>query len=109
MAKVGDRVIVEGTRLGHPRREGVLLAEVGRMIRVRWEDGTESMLTPAPGTVQYLPGNSKGGRKASSGGSRRPARKPAAKSARSTTSKAGKGASKRTTARPRRGGRTPKR
>lgn len=59
MAKPGDRVLVEGTKVGQPRREGTLVSEVGRMIKVRWEDGQESLLTPAPGSVQILPGSAK--------------------------------------------------
>ena len=57
MPKVGDRVVVEGSKVGGARREGTLLKVVGSMIRVRWADGSETLFSPAAGTVQYLPGN----------------------------------------------------
>jgi uncharacterized protein DUF1918 len=53
MAKAGDRVIVDGTKVGSGRREGRVLDVVGRMIRVRWDGGEESMIMPAPGSVRF--------------------------------------------------------
>lgn len=70
MAKLGDRVVVEGSKVGSPRREGTIVEEIGRMIRVRWTDGQESLLTPGPGSLRILPGNSKAG---NSSGSRKTA------------------------------------
>lgn len=52
--KVGDRIIVEPKRVAQSSRVGVI-AEVIResppRVRVRWEDGHESVLTPRDGTA----------------------------------------------------------
>lgn len=56
MVNVGDRVIVEGTKVGQQRREGVCVGQVGSLIRVRWDDETESLFTPGAGAVRFLPG-----------------------------------------------------
>ncbi|MGH2830975.1 MAG: DUF1918 domain-containing protein [Actinomycetota bacterium] len=57
MPKVGDRVIVQGSKVGGARREGTLRKVVGSLIQVRWVDGTETLFAPGAGTVQFLPGN----------------------------------------------------
>lgn len=82
MAKPGDRVIVEGTKVGGARREGTLVEVVGRLIKVRWDGGPETLLTPAPGAVRFLPGSSKrartdGGRAKSKASARPAGKKPA--------------------------------
>lgn len=76
MPKVGDRVVVDGSKVGGGRREGTLRKVVGSLIQVSWEDGSETLFAPGAGTVQYLPGTGKtnGGSKAS--GKKAPA-KPA--------------------------------
>ena len=51
MAKVGDRVLVEGLKVGGAKREGTPLSVAGSLIRVRWADGAETMFIPGPGTV----------------------------------------------------------
>jgi len=56
MPKPGDRIIIEGTKLGQVRREGQLVRTVGSLMQIRWTDGSESLLTPGAGTVQVLPG-----------------------------------------------------
>jgi hypothetical protein len=85
MPNVGDRVIVPGTKLGQPTREGTLTGKVGSMIRVRWVDGTESLFTPGAGSVEYRPagGSAAGLRRRGTNGSTKakPAKKPAAKKA----------------------------
>lgn len=53
MPKVGDRVIIEGTKLGSPRREGTFLEQVGTLIKVRWTDGAESLFSPGAGSVRF--------------------------------------------------------
>ena len=76
MPKVGDRVVVQGSKVGGGRREGTLRKVVGSMIQVQWSDGSETLFAPGAGTVQFLPGNgnpSAGKSKASK------ASKPAAK------------------------------
>lgn len=84
MPKVGDRVVVEGSKVGGGRREGTLRKVVGSLIQVRWEDGSETLFAPGAGTVQFLPaGKTNGSAKAS---------KPAA--AKKAPAKKGKDASK---------------
>lgn len=54
-AKTGDTIIVESERAAQPPRRGtieeVLQPEPAR-FRVRWEDGHESILTPAAGVAR---------------------------------------------------------
>lgn len=57
MPKVGDRVIIEGNKVGQQRREGRLVGATGPLIRVRWADGSESLIKPGAGSVTFLPGN----------------------------------------------------
>lgn len=59
MPKPGDRVIIEGTKVGASRREGTFVASIGSLVRIRWADGQESLLTPAPGAMQVLPARAK--------------------------------------------------
>ncbi len=68
MPKVGDRVIVEGNKVGQQRREGTLLQTVGSLIKVRWGDGTESMFTPGAGAVRFETGNGKAPKQAANKG-----------------------------------------
>lgn len=63
-------MIVEGSKVGQMRREGTLVSEIGRMIKVRWEDGQESLLTPAPGSVKILPGTAKSAAQSARSGAR---------------------------------------
>lgn len=53
MPKVGDWVIVEGSKVGQQRREGSLLRMTGNLMTVRWTDGSESMISPAAGTCRF--------------------------------------------------------
>ena len=80
MPKTGDRVIVEGNKVGQLRREGTLLGTIGKAIRVRWADGSETLFTPGAGSVTFEAGTSK------NGPTKRPApaaKKPAVKSGKS--------------------------
>jgi hypothetical protein len=74
MPKPGDRVIIDGTKLGAVRREGKLLEQIGSLIKIRWNDGSESLLTPGAGTVTYAA--SRAGSKPAAG-AKKPAKKPA--------------------------------
>jgi len=70
MPKVGDRVIIEGAKIGQQRREGSLVGITGSLLNVRWIDGTSSLLTPGAGSITFLPaGGSKpsGAKKVSTG------------------------------------------
>jgi uncharacterized protein DUF1918 len=59
MPKPGDRVVVEGTKIGGARREGILVSQAGSLIKVRWNDGGETMMAPGAGAVTFLPGKAK--------------------------------------------------
>ena len=59
MPKPGDRVVIEGTKVGGGRREGTLVEMSGPLMRVRWEDGAESYMAPGAGSVRFLAGNAK--------------------------------------------------
>jgi len=53
IAHVGDRIVVEGTRLGEHRRVGVVTAveqiDGGPPYRVRWlSDGRTTLIFPGP-------------------------------------------------------------
>lgn len=82
MPKPGDRIVIEGTKVGGGRREGTLLEMSGPLMRVRWEDGAESYMAPSPGSVRFLSGNAKSGATKAA----KAAAKPAAK-AKSTKKK----------------------
>jgi Domain of unknown function (DUF1918) len=54
-AETGDRVIVESEKVGRPARVGVVeeVLDVQRLrVRVRWEDGHSSVLSPSAGAVR---------------------------------------------------------
>lgn len=55
MPKQGDRVVVEGTKVGGGRREGTLVGTVGSLIKVRWTDGGETIMAPGAGAVRIFP------------------------------------------------------
>lgn len=59
--KPGDRIAVETERLGQPEREGEVLEikQDGLHVtyHVRWDDGHESLLTPAAGSVRVVSRN----------------------------------------------------
>ncbi len=75
MPKPGDRVVIEGTKVGGGRREGTLVEMSGPLMRVRWEDGAESYIAPGAGSVRFLAGNAK----SSATKTTKSAAKPAAK------------------------------
>jgi len=57
-AKVGDRVVVEAERTTQAPRHGVIeeiLQEEPPRFRVQWDDGHESILTPAAGALHVEP------------------------------------------------------
>jgi hypothetical protein len=54
MPGVGDRVVFEGSKVGGSRREGQLLSIDGRAVRVRWDDGSDSLLIPGPGAMRVV-------------------------------------------------------
>jgi hypothetical protein len=49
---VGDRVEVEGERVGQAPRCGVVTALSGPLVTVRWDDGHQSAYAPAGGSMR---------------------------------------------------------
>ena len=52
--KVGDRIVVESERLAVASRAGVIeevIREDPPRVRVRWDDGHESVLAPTDGAA----------------------------------------------------------
>ena len=80
MPKVGDKVIIEGNKIGNPRREGTLIGLVGPLINVRWSDGNVSLFKPGAGAVTFAPSNGGGAaKKLPMKAVKKPAAKPAVK------------------------------
>ena len=59
MPKTGDRIVVEGTKVGGGRREGTLVGTVGSLLKVRWDDGGETIMAPGAGAVRFMAGSAK--------------------------------------------------
>lgn len=78
MASIGDRVVFEGIMVGGARREGELVFIQGRAVRVRWEDGSESLMFPGPGAMTVVE-NSRSSSKKKPPAKKVAAKKPAAK------------------------------
>jgi hypothetical protein len=54
-AQPGDVIVVESERVAQPARRGVIeevLQEEPPRLRVRWDDGHASILTPSAGTAR---------------------------------------------------------
>jgi hypothetical protein len=55
-AHAGDRIIVEAERTTQAARTGVIeevLQEEPTRVRVRWDDGHTSIMTPAAGAARF--------------------------------------------------------
>lgn len=52
-AHIGDRLVIDGEKVGQARRTGKVMGIQGDLthprLTVRWEDGHESMIVPGPG------------------------------------------------------------
>jgi len=58
IAKVGDRVVVEAERTSRVARQGVIeevLQEQPLRCRIHWDDGHESIFSPAAGSLRVEP------------------------------------------------------
>jgi hypothetical protein len=56
--QVGDRIVVESERASQPGRAGVIeevLKEDPLRVRVHWEDGHTTTLTPSAGAARVTP------------------------------------------------------
>ena len=58
-AKPGDQILVEAETVGQPERGGEVLEVIEGSTtisyRVRWDDGHESLFTPAAGAMRLSP------------------------------------------------------
>jgi len=57
-AHAGDRIVIESERAGQPGRTGVIeeiLSEDPVRLRVGWDDGHTSVLTPSAGAATITP------------------------------------------------------
>ena len=79
MPKVGDYVIIEGTKVGAVRREGNLVGIVGSLLKVQWIDGTESVISPGAGAIKIEAANSKGSSKKAPAAKKPAKKKPGGK------------------------------
>jgi hypothetical protein len=55
--KAGDKIVVESEKVAQPGRAGVIeevLREHPPSVRVRWEDGHTSILTPSAGAARVV-------------------------------------------------------
>jgi Domain of unknown function (DUF1918) len=55
-AHAGDRIIVEAERITQSARTGVIeevLQQEPTRVRVRWDDGHTSIMTPAAGAARF--------------------------------------------------------
>ena len=61
-AHIGDRLVIEGEKVGQGRRTGKVMGIQGDLthprLEVLWEDGHESLIVPGPGV--RLEGATKG-------------------------------------------------
>ena len=57
--KTGDRVVAESESTERPARSGVVAEVISRKpsprYRIRWDDGHESIYTPAAGALSRVP------------------------------------------------------
>jgi hypothetical protein len=54
---VGDQVMIESERAGQAGRSGIVeevLSEQPQRLRVRWDDGRESIFVPAAGVARIV-------------------------------------------------------
>jgi Domain of unknown function (DUF1918) len=57
-AHTGDSIVIESERVGQPSHRGVIAEVLGEQpprFRIRWEDGHESIVTPAAGAARIEP------------------------------------------------------
>lgn len=73
MPAAGDRVVLEGNKVGGGRREGEIIRVSGQILEIRWLDGNTSLMAPAAGALRVLPPQGKrlSSGKAKTGGSKK--------------------------------------
>jgi len=62
-AKAGDRIAVDGKKVGQAKRLGVIIRVTkglsGLRYSVEWDDGTSSIIAPSFGNLTIKPGKAK--------------------------------------------------
>lgn len=57
-ARPGDLIVIDSPQVGSPAREGeivkVIEGEISVSYQVRWGDGHETLITPAPGAARFV-------------------------------------------------------
>lgn len=96
--KVGDRVLIDAKKVGQPRRAGVISGVSkglsGLRYRIRWDDGSETVLAPGAGNMTVRA--KRGGKGAARANGKRTAPKAAPKkAAKKATKKTAKAKRKR--------------
>jgi hypothetical protein len=59
---VGDRIVVESEKVGQQSRTGVVeqvLGEDPQRLRVRWDDGRTTILSPSSGAARFASGSTR--------------------------------------------------
>ena len=54
MVTAGDRMMVDGRKVGQVRRTGVVTAVSGTLITVCWDDGHVTTFAPTAGTMTVV-------------------------------------------------------
>jgi hypothetical protein len=52
MVEVGDRIEVESEKVGESARTGMVIGVVGSLIKIKWDDGTETSMVPGAGSLR---------------------------------------------------------
>jgi len=55
MVKVGERIWIESEKVGVEPRTGLVVGVDGTLVRVQWDDGHESSITPSAGAMRTEP------------------------------------------------------
>ena len=61
MVDVGDRIVVESEKVGSAARRGEVVAVAGRLLTVRWDDGSQSTFVPSAGSLSVEQGTEAAG------------------------------------------------
>lgn len=54
MIEIGDHVAVESERVGQAERRGTVLGFSDHLLRIRWDDGKESLMLPGAGALRVV-------------------------------------------------------
>jgi len=54
MVNVGERVELESEKVGVEPRRGVVTEVAGDHVRVRWDDGHETLIVPGAGAMHVV-------------------------------------------------------